>query len=360
MKKYKSPLIISSLITLLPMVVGFLLRDRLPEIIPIHWGTSGSGDAVAGPWYVVFLLPVILLALQWLCVWITLRDPRTETQNPKVLRMIFWIIPVISIFCCGTIYAGALGNGLFLFRLVPILFGVLFIIIGNYMPKIKSNSYLGIKCRWTFHSEENWHTTHRFCGKVSVICGFITLLGVFLPEKYLVSLMCIPLIPLVLSAFLYPYLYYRKQVREGLPPIAKKPMTKGRLLGIIAVIVGILLLAAVLVYIMFTGEIRYEFGETALTIEADFWTDLTVEYEGIESVEYLENMSYRTRTNGFNSPRLTIGSYHNETYGKFTLYAYTKCDCAVMIRCGDRLLLINSETPEATAQLYQRLKEIVQ
>lgn len=359
MKKYKTPLILSSLVTLLPMVAGFLLWDRLPEVIPVHWGINGTSDAVAGPWFVVFLLPLVLVALQWLCVWVTFRDPRAEHQNPKALQMIFWIMPVISIFCCGTIYVSALGNGLFLFRLVPILLGVLFIVIGNYMPKITPNSYLGIKCRWTFHSEENWHASHRFCGKVSVVCGFITLLGVFLPEKCLVAVMCVPLLPLVLSAFLYPYLYYRKQVQEGLPPVTKKPMTKGRVIGSIGSVIACILLAVILVYIMFTGDIRYEFGKTAFTIEADFWTDLTVDYEGIDSIEYLEDMSYRARTSGFNSPRLSMGAYRNETYGKFTLYAYTKCDSAVMIRFGDQLLMINGETPEATAQLYQRLKEIV-
>ena len=40
--------------------------------------------------------------------------------------------------------------------------------------------------------------------------------------------------------------------------------------------------------------------------------------EGV--LEYLEDMSYRARTSGFNSPRLSMGAYRNETYGKFTLY----------------------------------------
>lgn len=360
MKKYKTPLIIASLITLLPMVACFLLWDRLPEVIPVHWGVSGTADAVAGPWFVVFLLPLLLVALQWICVWVTFRDPRTEKQNPKALRMIFWIMPVISIFCCGTIYVSALGNGLFLFRLVPILLGVAFMVIGNYMPKICPNSYLGIKCRWTFHSEENWHASHRFCGKVSVICGFITLWGVFLPEKYLVTIMCVPLIPLVLSVLFYPYLYYRKQVQEGLPPIAKKPITKSRLLGIIAITLLIIVLAVFLIYLMFTGDIRYRFGESSFTIEADFWTDLTVDYEGIDSVEFLEDMSYRSRTSGFNSPRLSMGAYRNKEYGYFTLYAYTKCSSAVMLRSEDRILIITRETPEATAELYESLKEKIQ
>ncbi len=360
MKKYKASLILSSVITLLPMVIGLLLWNRLPDSIPVHWGISGSADAVAGPWFVVLVIPLILLALQWIALWITFRDPRSREQNPKALAIIFWIIPVISMFCCGVIYVGALGKGLFLFRLVPIFLGSLFIIIGNYMPKITPNSHLGIKCRWTFHSEENWHASHRFCGKVSVICGFITLWGVFFPEKYVISLIYIPLIPVVLASFLYPYLYYRKQVENGLPPIEKKPMTKNRLIGIIAGVFAGIILVAVLGFTMFNGDIQYEFGETSFTIVADYWSDLTVDYAQIETVEYVEDMSYRARTSGFNSPRLSMGIYRNAEYGNFTLYAYTKCSSAVILRSGDRLLLINGETPEDTAELYERLKEIIQ
>ena len=228
------------------------------------------------------------------------------------------------------------------------------------MPKITPNSHLGVKTPWTFHSEENWHATHRFCGKVSVICGFITLLGVFLPEKILIAVMCIPLIPMVLSAFLYPYLYYRKQVKEGLTPISKKPMTKGRILGITAIILSTLLLGAAAGFILFTGDISYRFGDASFTIEADFWSDLTVEYAEIDSIEYLEEMSYRARTSGYNSPRLSMGAYRNEEYGNFTLYAYTQCKSAVLLRSGEQLLLINLETPEATAELYASLKEKLQ
>ncbi len=356
-KKYKLSLILGSVVTLLPMAIGLILWDRLPDTIPIHWGISGNADAVAGPWVVVLLLPLLLLAMQWFCVWITFRDPRTREQNPKALQLALWCVPISSIFSSSIIYVGALGNGLSLFRLIPILIGTLFIIVGNYMPKITPNSHLGIKTPWTFHSEENWRATHRFCGKLWVICGFVAFLGTFLPEKRFPLAMLIPLVLLVIPSFLYPYLYYRKQVKEGLPPIPKKPLTKTRVLGMIALILAVIFAIFALVYTLFTGDIRYQWNETSFTIEADFWTDLTVEYDAITSVEYLEEADHGTRSSGFGSPRLSIGSFRSEEYGNFTLYAYTQCPSAVLIRSGDRILMINGETPENTAELYNYLKE---
>ena len=357
MKKYKWTLILSSLVTLIPVAIGLILWKRLPDTMPVHWGVSGNADAVAGPWFIVFLLPLILLALQWLCVWITFRDPKTKNQNPKAMMLALWVVPITSLFSTGIIYGSVFGDGLNLFRLVPLFLGALFLIIGNYMPKITQNSYLGIKNIWTLYSEENWNATHRFCGKTWVICGLIALIGVFLPEKFILFTMLVPLLGLVLSSTLYSYLYYRKQVRNGLPPVRKKPLTKKRVLGILAICVVVLLLIALLVYLMFTGDIRIRYGESALTVEADFYSDLTVEYAAITSVEHIRNPDPGMRVVGFASGHLLMGTFKNEEYGKFTLYAYTGCDSAVLIRSADQILLIGGESPDATQEIYESIRE---
>ena len=360
MKKYRLTLILGSIVTLLPMVLGLILWDRLPDSIPVHWSASGKADGVAGPWVVVLLLPLLLLALEWFGAWLSFRDHKTETQNPKAMQIALWIVPIVSLFSSGIIYAGAFGSKFSLFRYIPILLGLLLMIIGNYMPKISPNSHLGIKTSWTFYTEENWHATHRFCGKVWFGCGFLFLFGVFIPEKWFTVVLIIPMAILVLSSMLYPYLYYRKQLKEGLEPIPKKPLTKKRLLVILAVVIAVIIGACALVYTLFTGDIIYHWGETSFTIEADFWTDLTVEYDAISSLEYQEDASRGYRTGGFNSPRLTLGSYRSDTYESYTCYTYTQCDCAILIHSGNKILMINGETPEITSEIFATLKEKIQ
>ncbi len=360
MKKYKWSLILGSLVTLLPIGVGLILWDRLPEAIPVHWGSTGKVDAMAGPWFVVFLLPVILLALHWFCVWISFKDPRTKKQNPKALGLVFWIIPVISLFCTGIIYSSAMGSSLNLFRLISLFLAAMFLIFGNYMPKITQNSYLGIKTKWTLYSEENWYATHRFCGRTWVICGFLVLAGSFLPEEFILPILLIPLVILILSCTLYSYFYYRKQVREGMAPIPEEPLTKKRLFNILGILLILLLLGAVLGYIMFTGDIQVHLNEASLTIEADFWSDLTVDYNAITSIEYLEEGVRGIRISGFSSGRLALGTFRNEEYGNFTLYAYTGCDATVLLRSGERILMVGGKTPEATLEIYESLKERIE
>ena len=86
-----------------------------------------------------------------------------------------------------------------------------FIIIGNYLPKIKQNYYLGIKLPWTYASEDIWNKTHRLGGKVWFVGGILLLLNAMLKIKYveIVIFLAMILIPTV-----YSYLYSRKESRE--------------------------------------------------------------------------------------------------------------------------------------------------
>jgi hypothetical protein len=51
--------------------------------------------------------------------------------------------------------------------------------------------------------------------------------------------------------------------------------------------------------LMFTGNVDVQFGETSLTIEATYWDDLTVDYAGIDSVEYREDGVDGERVGGY-------------------------------------------------------------
>ena len=73
-----------------------------------------------------------------------------------MLSIIFWIIPVISLFGCISTYAIALGMDINMSMIGNLLAGLLFIVLGNYIPKSKQSYTVGIKLTWTVHSRENW------------------------------------------------------------------------------------------------------------------------------------------------------------------------------------------------------------
>lgn len=210
-KKYKKTLILSSLTLLIPVIVGLLLWNKLPDPMPSHWDIHGEVDSWSSKAFMVFGMPALMLALQWVCTFASMADPKYQNYNPKMLRLMFWICPVIGLTLCCMVYPQAMGYPVPIEIIMPLLIGVLFIIVGNWLPKCQRTYTMGIKLPWTLNSDENWNATHRFGGKVWVIGGILTMLtaffGSFWVMMVILALMCI--IPTV-----YSYLYYRNHEKE--------------------------------------------------------------------------------------------------------------------------------------------------
>ena len=206
-KKNLKTLIITSVIILLPILAGLLLWNQLPDPMPSHWNASGEVDGWSSKPFAIIGLPLILLAAQWLCVLGTAADPKKNNHPQKILHLVLWIIPVLSVVLHTVVYLTALGYGVRMEVVMPVLIGVVFTIIGNYLPKCKQNYTIGIKIPWTLNNEENWNKTHRFAGWLWTFCGiaimFTGFFGgfwVFLPITLL----------MVLVPVLYSYLLHWK------------------------------------------------------------------------------------------------------------------------------------------------------
>lgn len=209
LKNYKKTLIITTLISLLPMVAGILLWNQLPETIATHFGTNGEPDGWSSRAFAVFGLPAFLAGVQLLCAFGTTADPKKQNIQPKIFKLILWIVPLISLVCCGGIYAYALGLPVSMEKLCMIFVGVVFIIIGNYLPKCRQSYTVGIKLPWTLASEENWNRTHRMAGGLWMAGGavltLLSLLGQISALIFLPVVLVMTLVPTV-----YSYLLFRK------------------------------------------------------------------------------------------------------------------------------------------------------
>ena len=208
-KKNWKTLIICSIITILPIFIGLILWNQLPEQIPTHWNAAGEIDGWSSKAFAIFGLPLIMLGVQWLCVLGTLADPKKANHPDKVLHLVFWIIPVLSVVLNAVTIAAALGKEVRMEVFMPILVGLILTIVGNYMPKCKQNYTIGIKIPWTLNSEENWNRTHRFAGwlwtfsGVGIMAtGFFGGVWIFLPIVFL----------MVFAPIVYSFLLYRKGI----------------------------------------------------------------------------------------------------------------------------------------------------
>lgn len=212
-KNNKLKLIISSLIILLPIVFGLIFWNQLPEKIATHWGADGTPDGWSSRAFAVFALPIFIFVIHWLCVLVTSKDPKNKDKNQKVQGLVLFITPMISLLGNGLVYTTALGMPLRVEMIMPVFFGLLFIVLGNYLPKCRQNYTIGIKISWTLNSEENWNATHRFAGKVWMIGGALIMLCAFLPATYIFIAFFAITMMMVVIPVIYSYCYHQNETK---------------------------------------------------------------------------------------------------------------------------------------------------
>jgi len=207
-KQNKYKMIISAIITLLPMIFGFIVWDRLPENIATSFGWNGEITGYSSKMFAVVGLPVMLTFMNLICIIATNADPRRKNINNKVFSVVIGIVPVCSLLCGICIYANALGYKISVESIMPVFMGILFFVLGFILPKCKQNYTIGIKLPWTLHDEENWNKTHKLAGKLWVYGGIVmTVAGLFnLTFIFMTIIFALVIIPTV-----YSYLLYRKQ-----------------------------------------------------------------------------------------------------------------------------------------------------
>ncbi len=205
LKKYRMRIILTCIVIILPMLIGIMTWDSLPESIATNFDWSGEANGWSSRYFAVFGLPCMILAFHFLCVFSTLLDPRKKGIDSKMLLLVFWICPVASWICAAVIYANALGIALDTLAAVEIFCGVLFIAIGNYLPKCRQNYTVGVKLPWTLNDTENWNKTNRLAGCLFVLAGFLWITAVFTENVILpfVVMILVVLIPTGYSLALY-------------------------------------------------------------------------------------------------------------------------------------------------------------
>ncbi len=207
LKANRKTLIITSIVTILPMLIGVICWNRLPDVMATHFGLNNEANGFSSKAFAVFGLPAFLLALLWVGAFVTSRDPKKQNISPKVFSLTLWIVPVLSLFVAAMMYPINLGYKLDVIFFAELLLGLLFIIIGNYLPKARQNYTIGIKIPWTLANEENWNRTHRLAGYLWMIFGILMILiGVtrFVPAAWLIGIiLMMVLVPCIYSFWLH-------------------------------------------------------------------------------------------------------------------------------------------------------------
>lgn len=209
--KVNTLLLISTVLCLLPMVLGLMVYGKLPEQVAVHFDSTGAPDNYLPKGIAAFGLPLIFAVLNVITHFRLNHDPRNDSASLRLKQAAKWALPVISVVVMPITLFLSMGAPIPLGTIVTAMVGVVIVICGNYLPKCKQNYTVGIKLPWTLHSQENWNKTHRFAGFLWVACGFLWIANAFLTWPYgsIVLLVTMVLVPPV-----YSYLLYKKQGAE--------------------------------------------------------------------------------------------------------------------------------------------------
>ena len=207
LKANRKTLIIASIVTILPMLIGIFCWNRLPDVMATHFGMHNEANGFSRKPIAVFGIPLFLLALLWLAAVVTASDPKRKNISPKLFSLVLWIVPIISLFAAAAIYPVNLGYPLDITFISELLMGLLFVVIGNYLPKARQNYTIGVRIPWTLANEENWNRTHRLAGYLWMACGLVMILNSlirFMPSEWVFGIFLIMvLVPCIYSYWLH-------------------------------------------------------------------------------------------------------------------------------------------------------------
>lgn len=213
--KKELPLI---LLIIIPFLYLGYIWNSLSEKVPIHWNSAGEINGWGNKSELV-IIPILLPLLTYIIFLVTpMIDPKKKLQamGNKYYQLKFCIVLLMSVLALFILHA-ANSKSFFNPNTVIILIGLLFIIIGNYLPAVKANYFIGIKTPWTLENETVWRKTHQLAGKIWFPGGLLVIILSFIIKDsrllqiiFLIITGVITIIPIV-----YSFLIFKKESQNS-------------------------------------------------------------------------------------------------------------------------------------------------
>lgn len=197
--------IISLIICLMTIIPGLMIYKDLPKEVAVHFDINGNADGFASRGFTCFAMPLIFTAIQLVLCIIT--NLAWKEEKNKKGEMVIKILPAIVFFVMMIwMLLNAKEKNLDIKAFVGIVMTVIFLVCGNFLPKIRRNAFYGIRTPHTLASPEVWDKTHRFAGPFVFVSGFlsmiITVMGMHLWVLFVIILVTI-IVPLIYSEIVY-------------------------------------------------------------------------------------------------------------------------------------------------------------
>lgn len=203
-------LIVTGLVCLIPIFFGLYYYNELPDQMAVHFDYNNVPNNFAPKSFAVFGIPLFLLLLQIIMCAINDLSEKNRQANRKIILVSKWIIPIVSVVINITVIMFSLGRTSNINKPVCIILGIIFIVLGNYLPKTKQNSVIGVRTKYTLNSEEIWQKSARVTGYVMVVFGVLFILSAFLDTMIAVSVFIAFFVSMIIVSFVYPFWLAKK------------------------------------------------------------------------------------------------------------------------------------------------------
>jgi uncharacterized membrane protein len=206
-------LVVTTLVCLLPLILYIVVYAELPDQVPFHWNVSGEPDSW-GPKEFIWIIPVGM-ALMNALVQIIMNITQQKDNIPKVFkRIVVWIIPIITMILYPVTLFYSLGANISISLVALLVLGMLILVLGNYLPKVRQNYVAGIRVPWTLTNEENWNKTNRLAGWLFTIGGLAIIIEAFTMQSIPLAMFIVTISQLVIVTIIpiiYSYVLYKNQ-----------------------------------------------------------------------------------------------------------------------------------------------------
>ncbi|MGD6962372.1 SdpI family protein [Fictibacillus phosphorivorans] len=208
MKKYGW----SYLLIALSILIGVFAYPYLPDQMPMHWNIHGEVDGYWDKQYAAFFPPLLMIVLMALFIFMPRIDPKKENYKKfsSSYTIFITIMNVFFLLLQSMTISYGLGVNIDISLVVNLGIGLLFIVLGNYLPRIKHNYFIGVRTPWTLANEKTWRKTHQLSGKLFVVAGILLVAISFLPGIYKFTGMLVVVLSTVLIATIASYVFFNR------------------------------------------------------------------------------------------------------------------------------------------------------
>lgn len=195
---------------------AFYFYPGLPDTIPSHFNMNGIPDAFSPKSTVIWLSIGSAVLLYLVLTFIPLIDPFWKRiQSRYSIFLIFRDIVIAFLLFIFVVIIYSAKEGRLLNNLLGVGLGFLFLVMGNYLPRLPRNFFFGIRSPWTLGSEVVWKKTHQVGGWLFVLAGALIVILSLLKVKLEIILLSTLLPMLVFTSVLYPFSLYKKLEKDG-------------------------------------------------------------------------------------------------------------------------------------------------